>query len=87
MPAVYDVGEQISIEHQDRQFNVCYGSEEYGYPMLAPNLSLKDFNGFYNDNGFGSVFYVLMLLLVVSCSHQKFDLSLFLIYFKPIIRS
>ena len=63
MPAVYDVGEQISIEHQDRQFNVCYGSEEYGYPMLAPNLSLKDFNGFYNDNGFGSVFYVLMLNL------------------------
>ena len=66
MPAVYDVGEQVSIEHQERQFDVCYGTEEYGYPTLAPTLSLKDFNGFYNDNGFGGVFYVLMIGLSAS---------------------
>ena len=54
----YSVGEQVSVFHQNAEFEVCYGAEEHGYiDGLVPKLSLSDFNGFAN----GGIFHVIMI--------------------------
>ena len=61
--SIYDVGEQVSSDHQNRQFDICYGAEEHGYgDEFAPNLSLAEFNGFNN----GGLFYVTMIDMAAS---------------------
>jgi len=63
IPSVYDVGEQVSSDHQNMHFDVCYGADEYGYgDELNPNLSLGEFNGFNN----GGLFYVTMIDMAAS---------------------
>ena len=44
--AVYEVGEQISIEDQQQLFEICSGD----YP--TSNLSLSDFNGDLNGGNY-----------------------------------
>ncbi|MBC8256294.1 MAG: hypothetical protein H8E85_03215 [Candidatus Marinimicrobia bacterium] len=50
----YCRGEQISIEHQMREFNVCYASEGYS---SGDSWSLADYNGDLN----GGNYYVLFI--------------------------
>jgi hypothetical protein len=58
IPSIYDVGEQVSEQHQNTHFDVCYGADEHGYgDEVNPNLSLGEFNGFNN----GGLFYVTMI--------------------------
>ena len=54
----YSVGQQVSVVHQNADFEICYGAEEHGYvDGLVPKLSLSDFNGFTN----GGIFHVIMI--------------------------
>ena len=63
IPSIYDVGEQVSDQHQNTHFDVCYGADEHGYgDELNPNLSLGEFNGFNN----GGLFYVTMIDMAAS---------------------
>ncbi len=64
MCSVYEIGDQISLEDQNIEFDICYGAEKYGYgSQFIPKLSLGDFNGYTNDIG---VFYVLMIDMAAS---------------------
>ncbi|OUW11206.1 MAG: hypothetical protein CBD26_03395 [Candidatus Pelagibacter sp. TMED166] len=63
--AIYQVGDQISQNDQDRVFEVCYGAEHHGIEPVGGryNLTLGDYNGFTNDTG---IFYVLMIDMAAS---------------------
>ena len=63
--AIYQVGDQISQNDQDREFEVCYGAEHNGIEPVGGryNLTLGDYNGFTNDTG---IFYVLMIDMAAS---------------------
>ena len=41
---LYNIGDIISIDHQNQSFDVCYGNYE-------PTFRLKDLNGDLNENG------------------------------------
>ena len=56
----YEIGEQISLEDQNVQFDVCYGSEEHGHATGL--ISLSDLNGSTN----GGTFYVTMIDMAAS---------------------
>ena len=63
--ALYQVGDQISQNDQNRVFEVCYGAEHHGIEPVGGryNLTFSDFNGFVNDTG---IFYVLMIDMAAS---------------------
>jgi len=50
---VYEIGDQVSIEHQMMEFEVCYGD----YPL--ENLKLADFNGELNGGNYAITFIAL----------------------------
>ena len=59
LPSVYNVGDQVSDDHQNTYFDVCHGNEEHGF---EDNLSLGDLNGFTN----GGIYYVTMIDMAAS---------------------
>ena len=59
---IYQVGEQVSIAHQEQEFDICYGAEYHGYDGDDPVFSLGQLNGFTN----GGLFYVTMIDLAAS---------------------
>ena len=62
---VYQIGDQISQEDQNRNFDVCYGAEHHGIEMEYGRytLGLGDLNGYTNDSG---IFYVTMIEMAAS---------------------
>ena len=64
---LYQVGDQISQNDQDRYFDICYGAEEHGFnndsSIGNPQLSLGDLNGYANGTG---IFYVTMIDMAAS---------------------
>ena len=64
---LYQVGDQISQNDQDRYFDICYGAEEHGFnddsSIGDPQLSLGDLNGYTNGTG---IFYVTMIDMAAS---------------------
>jgi len=62
-PSIYNVGDQVSEQHQNTHFDICHGAEEHGYGNeFVPNLSLGDLNGYMN----GGIFYVTMIDMAAS---------------------
>ncbi len=63
--SLYQVGDQISQNDQDRRFQVCYGGEEHGLEEDhgSYTLALGDYNGYTNDSG---IFYVMMIDMAAS---------------------
>ena len=61
----YDKGDQVSLDHQAVQHDVCYGAEHHGIEMEGGRykLNLGDYNGYINDNG---LFYVTMIDMAAS---------------------
>ena len=59
------VGDQISLDHQAVQHDVCYGAEHHGIEEEGGRykLSLDDYNGYINDSG---IFYVMMIDMAAS---------------------
>ena len=49
----YCAGEQISINHQMQEFDVCYGSGEYN---TGDSWKLADFNGALNGGDYHIIF-------------------------------
>ena len=49
----YCAGDQISIEDQNFEFEVCYGSGDYS---VGDNWSLSDFNGDLNGGDYHIIF-------------------------------
>tara|TARA_Y100000588_G_C14208510_1_gene905672 strand:+ start:1247 stop:1477 length:231 start_codon:yes stop_codon:yes gene_type:complete len=49
----YCSGDQISLAHQQQEFNVCYGSEEYS---TGDSWKLADFNGDLNGGNYHVLF-------------------------------
>ena len=65
---LYQVGDQISENDQNRYFDICYGAEEHGFnndsgTIGDPQLSLGDLNGYANGTG---IFYVTMIDMAAS---------------------
>ena len=64
---LYQVGDQISENDQNRYFDICYGAEEHGFNNDSgigdPVLSLGDLNGYTNGTG---IFYVTMIDMAAS---------------------
>ena len=56
---LYQVGDQISVDDQNRRFEVCYGAEHHD----THDLALGDYNGYTNDSG---IFYVTMVWMAAS---------------------
>ena len=50
---VYDIGNQVTLEDQMTEFEVCYGD----YP--SGNLKLADFNGELNGGNYAITFIAL----------------------------
>ena len=42
--STYNVGDQISLAHQNAEHDICYGSEEHDFGSDG-TLSFSDFNG------------------------------------------
>ena len=63
--SIYEVGDQITLEHQAVQHDVCYGAEHHGIEPEGGRykLSLADYNGYINDSG---IFYVMMIEMAAS---------------------
>jgi hypothetical protein len=63
--SLYQVGDQISLNDQARNFEVCYGAEHHGIEIDhgAYSLALGDYNGYTNDSG---IFYVMMIDMAAS---------------------
>tara|TARA_B100000945_G_scaffold294522_1_gene271284 strand:+ start:386 stop:628 length:243 start_codon:yes stop_codon:yes gene_type:complete len=63
--SVYNIGDQISLEHQEVKHDVCYGAEHHGIEPEGGRykLSLADYNGYINDSG---IFYVIMIDMAAS---------------------
>ena len=63
--SLYQVGDQISQQDQERNFDVCYGAEHHGIEMEGGRykLGLGDYNGYTNDTG---IFYVMMIDMAAS---------------------
>tara|TARA_Y100001970_G_scaffold244195_1_gene310091 strand:- start:1003 stop:1257 length:255 start_codon:yes stop_codon:yes gene_type:complete len=61
----YDIGDQITLNHQAIQHDVCYGAEYHGIEQEGGRykLSLDDYNGYINDSG---IFYVIMIDMAAS---------------------
>tara|TARA_B100000686_G_scaffold118028_1_gene125203 strand:- start:899 stop:1126 length:228 start_codon:yes stop_codon:yes gene_type:complete len=49
----YCAGDQVSIEDQNFEFEVCYGSGDYS---VGDNWSLSDFNGDLNGGDYHIIF-------------------------------
>ena len=49
----YCAGDQVSIEDQNFDFEVCYGSGDYS---VGDNWSLSDFNGDLNGGDYHIIF-------------------------------
>ena len=49
----YCAGDQISINDQNTDFEVCYGSGDY---QIGDNWSLSDFNGDLNGGNYHIIF-------------------------------
>ena len=49
----YCAGDQVSIEDQNFEFEVCYGSGEYS---VGDNWSLSNFNGDLNGGDYHIIF-------------------------------
>jgi hypothetical protein len=62
---LYQVGDQISLNDQARNFEVCYGAEHHGIEIDhgTYSLALGDYNGYTNDSG---IFYVMMIDMAAS---------------------
>ena len=63
--SVYQIGDQITLEHQEVKHDVCYGAEYHGIEEEGGRykLSLADYNGYINDSG---IFYVIMIDMAAS---------------------
>tara|TARA_B110000014_G_scaffold263441_1_gene260181 strand:- start:2192 stop:2443 length:252 start_codon:yes stop_codon:yes gene_type:complete len=62
----YDIGDQVTMDHQSVLHSVCYGAEHHGIASDGHggySLSLSDYNGYINDSG---VFYVMMIDMAAS---------------------
>ena len=61
----YSIGDQITLDHQAVQHDVCYGAEHHGIEEEGGrySLSLDDYNGYINDSG---IFYVIMIDMAAS---------------------
>ena len=49
----YCSGEQVSLDHQNQVFDVCYSSDEYN---VGDNWSLADYNGDLNGGNYHILF-------------------------------
>ena len=49
----YCAGEQISLNHQQQEFEVCYGSGDYG---TGDSWSIADYNGELNGGNYSILF-------------------------------
>ncbi len=52
-PQIYGIGDQVSMEHQNTAFEVCYGD----YPN--DSLKLADFNGGLNSGNYVITFIAI----------------------------
>ena len=50
----YDIGDTLSIEDQQRPYNVCHSDNNY---MVGETFTFNDFNGYEN----GGNFYIIII--------------------------
>jgi len=48
----YDIGDTLSIEDQQRPYNVCHSDNNY---LVDETFTLNDFNGHENDGNFNII--------------------------------
>ena len=50
--AYYDIGDTLSIEDQQRPYNVCNSDNNY---LVGETFTFNDFNGYENDGNFNII--------------------------------
>ena len=48
----YDIGDTLSIEDQQRPYNVCHSDNNY---LVDETFTFNDFNGYENDGDFNII--------------------------------
>ena len=48
----YDIGDTLSIEDQQRPYNVCHSDNNY---LVGDTFTFNDFNGYENDGNFNII--------------------------------
>ena len=48
----YDIGDTLSIEDQQRPYNVCHSDNNY---LVGDMFTFNDFNGYENDGDFNII--------------------------------
>ena len=48
----YDIGDTLSVEDQQRPYNVCYSDNNYS---VGETFTFNDFNGYENDGNFNII--------------------------------
>ena len=55
-PALYDIGESVSIEHQNLTYETCYSGNDYA---IGDNLKLADWNGDLNGGNYNVIVVIM----------------------------
>ena len=63
-PAVYDIGESVSSEHQNLSYETCYGGNDYD---IGDNWKLADWNGDLNGGNYNVIVLIMSASWWGSC--------------------